>query len=69
MSSNNPKRFKEKEIKLEIGEVYKIDGEAYLIDSLSYLYVYAYKLDESGEPIGRVRMIGSIRKRKIEKVQ
>jgi hypothetical protein len=68
MSSNNPKRFKEKEIKLEIGEVYKIDGEAYLIDSLSYLYVYVYKLDESGEPIGRVRMIGSIRKRKIEKV-
>ena len=69
MSSNNPKRFKEKEIKLEIGEVYKIDGEEYLIDSLSYLYVYVYKLDESGEPIGRVRMIGSIRKRKIEKVQ
>jgi|LauGreDrversion4_2_1035121.scaffolds.fasta_scaffold782496_1 hypothetical protein len=68
MSNNSIKKSKEKEIKLEVGEYYRIDGEVYLVDALTYLYAYVYRIDENGEPVGRARMIGSLKKRKVEKV-
>ena len=48
-----------KQINLEVGQIYKIDGKGYIVDEKTHNKIYGYLVDEENEPYGRRRILGT----------
>lgn len=56
------------QIKIEEGSIYKIDGNLFMIEEVTPQKIYCSRLDNEGNPYGRIVILGGTKNRKIEKV-
>lgn len=52
-------------IAVEVGKVYLIDGQKYVVDEIGFNKVYGFIVDDQHTPQGRRRILGSLKKKDI----
>lgn len=55
----------EKNKTVEVGRIYELEGQKYVIDEIGFNKVYGYQVDESHKPYGRRRILGSLKKERL----
>jgi hypothetical protein len=55
-------------MQVEVGKVYLIDNQKYVVDEIGFNKVYGFQIDESGKPFGRRRILGSLKKKEVRLV-
>ena len=53
---------------VEVGKVYILEGQKYLIDEIDFNKVYGFLVDDNHVPHGRRRILGSLKKKEIRLV-
>jgi hypothetical protein len=53
---------------VEVGKVYEIEDQRYLIDEIGFNKVYGFQVDDNNKPYGRRRIVGSLKKKEIRLV-
>jgi hypothetical protein len=66
--NNNKNKKKDTRILLEEGAKYQIDGLEYEIIEVTSQYTYASRINTEGEQYGRVIRLGSLRNKRISKI-
>jgi hypothetical protein len=53
---------------VEVGKVYELEGQKFLIDKIDFNKVYGFQVDDNHKPYGRRRILGTLKKREIRLV-
>lgn len=48
---------------VEVGKVYELEGQKFLIDEIGFNKVYGFQVDDEHKPYGRRRILGSLKKK------
>lgn len=56
----------EKKTQIEVGKVYEIGGQKYVIDEIGFNVIYGFVVDESHTPQGRRRRLGTLKRKEVK---